>query len=499
VVSEAPIPFEVVWEMVRRGEPAPPPALEEDQLARIRAGVRAALGAGPVGVRRWPALTAGRLADVSALARLFEEAPSVRSTLAGLSPGLAALADPSEETRKAARALLAPVLEDPEADAEARLLAILAAGMTGPNAAAPLFGLRDGPAADAALFALGLTGHPGAREILVSAVLPPPEKERDREDAIRRAVLVFALSRIPGPEVQADLVRRTGDPAPEVRAAAALSLALRADGGAGARLALRDHARRGSLYPRSAALLALALVGDAHAVPAARTALRDPVLQGTGLPALAALCLGLMRSAPDGPGLVTVFADRDREPGLRAAAILAAGLCRARDSAERVVKILAHEKDERVYGYGLVGLSLLDGDAAVDLIADRLDREKRKGVRVKMMTALGYAGGERAASLLAKHLGADDLYFVNLEAARALFRADPERAVAASLAGLADEKEAGSVRFASLVLAGAVERRAPSFFAEVVLGTGIRLESPIARLCLYLEDEAAFDRILGGK
>ena len=86
----------------------------------------------------------------------------------------------------------------------------------------------------------------------------------------------------------------------------------------------------------------------------------------------------------------------------------------------------------------------------------------------------------------AERLGADA---ASREAARSLFRADPDRAVAEVLTRLENEGDTFARRFAAIALGSGLEREAPTVFAKALLGTAISGATFPERLFLYLEDD----------
>ncbi|MHC4860714.1 MAG: HEAT repeat domain-containing protein [Planctomycetota bacterium] len=491
VARSRPLDWEAVWELVRRAEPAPPPAASAGPLAAARRALERALGDESGEVRALAALALGRQGELDAVLAALPKDPGLLDSPGLLGPGIAAArrgdAEASARVLRAVRTLL----EDPEVDAYPRSLAALCAGLTGREAGSPILrslsGVRHPEVRAACLLALGFSRHPGAREILLSSALPPKKGADRPDDPELRAIAVHALSLLPGEEAIADVVRRLGDPSPVVRAAAAMSLGPRLPESAGALGALRTLAGRDDPLPRSAALLALCRAGDESAESLARSVLRERAARESGLGSLAALCLGLLRSATDGPTLLTLVEDTNAPDELRAACALAAGLAKARGGAKRLRAVRSKSKDVKLAGYGMVGLALLEGEEATAFVTKRLSREKRAGVRRLAMTALGRAGGEEAAAALVVALGDD--YRVNREAALALYRVDPDRAVEQLLERLADAENAHARRFATISLGAALDEAVPSRFAETVLGTALSLGTFPERLFLYLENE----------
>jgi HEAT repeat protein len=496
VRRERPISWELAWELLRDGDsPGAGPASGEAD-PNLVAALKEALSDPNESVKTRAVLALGRAG------RLLDATEAIRADLdlnrgvALLAPGLAVGPKTTPKDRKEVVETLDLILSDTNAPLEARIVSALGIGLAGTAGTNALIeALATKPPEilrRTCLFALGLTGHPGARDTLVTEILPPDPKANRPDDPAYRALMVHALSCVPGPESAADVVRSLTDPSSRVRAAAALSLSKRMGEVAGARAALRDLARRGTALPRSAALLSLTLGGDDQAAGIARTAIRDPVARGTGLPALGAFCLGWLRSAADGKGLVDLATDPDAGRELRCAAALAAGLARARGEGERLADALSKVKDPEVTGYLAIGLAMVDPERAVKAIGKRWKREDRARLRYLMAQALGHVRGDKAADWLVSGLG--DAYFVNREAAMSLFSVSRERAVPAVLARLTDEKNAFARRFAVVVLGRRLDRRRPTFFTETLLGTGLDTESPLPRLFLYLEREYLFTK-----
>jgi HEAT repeat protein len=244
-------------------------------------------------------------------------------------------------------------------------------------------------------------------------------------------------------------------------------------------------AAAGRARPRSAALLALALAGDGEAARLARRAMKDVSCRGNGVAALAALTLGFMGSAEDGPDLVATFADPGAPADLRSAAAVAAGLVKARDSVEAIRKTVRKTKDARVAAWGLLGLALIDGRAAMPLLEAAHAAENPDAIRRLIVIALGYAGGPKAEKLLVRSYG--DNYRVNREAPPALFRLNPELALEELLKRLRDERNPWARRFAAIALPRCFELESPSPFGSVLLRTGLCVETPVTQLLLYLE------------
>ena len=266
-----------------------------------------------------------------------------------------------------------------------------------------------------------------------------------------------------------------------VQRAAILSLA----GDLRSRSTLIALAASGPPGPRSAALLALARAGERKAADAGVRILADPVARGTSIASVAALVLGML--AEHGETLLDVAADPRAETGLRAAAAVGAGLTRERGSGERFAKILAATKDARLAAFLHVGRALVDGEKAVPGIEDLLAREKDATVRRTAVMALGYAGGEKAIDLLSAALG--DSYFVNREAAEALYRLAPDRAVNELSAFLADEKDPFARRFGAFALGRVLAPREVSRFTEGILRAGLGFGTGLERLFLHLQSE----------
>jgi HEAT repeat protein len=496
VRREASISWELAWELVRDREPIPPKPMADETMKSLLVALRKALADPNDSVKTRAVLALGRAGHLVDATEAIRHDLDLNRGVALMAPGLAVGSWSTADDREEVVAALDLVLSNPDAPIEAKIVSALGMGLAGPPAANALIeALADKPSdilRRTCLFALGLTGHPGARDLLVPEILPPDPKSDRPDDSAYRALMVHALSRVPGTESGADLLRCLGDPSSRVRTAAALSLSKRLGGVAGARAALRDLARRGNPRPRSAALLALTLGGDDQAAGLARSAIRDPAVRGTGLPALGAFCLGYVRSAADGKGLVDLAANQGLDGGLRCAAALAAGLVRARGEGERLAAVLKQAKDPDLIGYVLIGVALIDPERATTAIRKRWRREDRPRVRYLMAQALGHCGGEKAVERLIEALG--DTYFVNREAAVSLFRIAPDRAGPAVLARLGNEKNAFARRFATVVLGRVLDRRKPTFFAETLLGTGLDTDRPIPRMFLYLEREYLFQR-----
>ncbi len=488
VRQETAISWEALFDVLRRGLPDHPPIATRELRERVRVALVGRLEDESLEVRRFVVLSLGRIGAFDDASSAVRDDPVAARGISLLGPGLAYRAPLFECVGPPIKETLLPVLTDRAAGSFARGSAAISLALGGPSEASALLdAMQDceaGPLRDVFLFALGLSGHPGAHSLLLDRVLPPKDRGI-RGNPAQRALLLHAMSRIPGPDVTRDLVRRLTDPSMKVRAAAALSLAGRTDGSQGGRVALRGLAFTAPARPRSAALVALARLGDVKAAGLARLALGDVSCRGNGTAAVAALTLGLMASAEDGPDLVAVFADTGASADLRKAAAVAAGLVRARDSAELMTAVIRKERDPLVASFGILGLSLLDGRAAAPLIEKALARTEQDAVRRLMVIALGYAGGERAEELLVKAYG--DNYFVNREAPLALYRLNPERAIGELLSRLADEKNLWSRRFAAIALGRCLDTEFPSFFGTVLLGTGLGGQTPVEHLMFYLE------------
>jgi len=494
VVREEALPWELVWELLRDGEPEPPAPRSDETATRVRDALIGALGDANLEVRIHAALALARGNDVGHLLPRFADDGALLRSIAAIAPGLDTSLD--DDAKKRIRTLLGHAIEDPDGPELSRAAAAIAVGRTGPGGAnlllktigrKPPSQLRGG-----CLFALGLSGHPGAYDVLLPEVLPAAPGGGRADAGLRRALLVHGLSRLGAVKVERDLVKRLRDPDQGVRAAAAMSLSSRVISSPAARAALVDLAKSGRVRPRSAALLSLTLAGDRIAPELAKAAIVDPTATGSGLPELGALCLGLLRAAEAGPDLVTIAADDSRDAGIRAAAALAAGLVRARGGADDLTKLLAKERDPLVAGYAAIGLALLAPDVAVKPVLKRLHSEKRYRTRRLLIQALGRTTGEKTVVGLVAALG--DEYEVNREAIRSLFRADPPRAVEEALLRLADAENAFARRFAVLALSRARDRTWPSFYARVLLGTALDTRDPLVALLLYLESDLLHSR-----
>ena len=488
VRQQTAISWEAAFEILRRGLPDEPPAATRDQRERVRQALVDHLDDQNLDVRRYVVLSLGRIGAYPDAVAAVRDDPVLRRGVSLLGPGLA-WRNPAFEGQAIplAEALL-PVLNDPLAGPFARGLAAISLGLGGESGASTLLDAMQktepGPLRDVFLFALGLTRHPGARDLLLDRVLPGKTRDTD-EGAAGRALLLHALSLRLGTDVHTDLQRRLMDPSMEVRAAAALSLARGSPELLGAQTNLRKLADSAPARARSAALLSLTLSGGPHAVELARKALHEVACRQNGTAAVAALCLGLAGSAEDGPDLVATFTDTGAPADLRKAAVVAAGLVRARDSAETVRKMIKEERDPLVASFGILSLSMIDGQAAVPIIEKALARSDQDAVRRLLVIALGYAGGERAEELLVKAYG--DNYLVNREAPPALYRLNPDRAIEETLSRLANEKNPWSRRFAAIALGRCLDPEFPSFFGAVLLGAGLGGGTPVEQLMLYLE------------
>ena len=486
--------WEAAFEILRRGLPTPPPTQTPAELERVREGLRRLLPRKDdedPNLAALAALALGRLGDVQTVVAALREDKRLAGTVGILGAGLAARAAETDDARREALSVLVPVILGADSAASARGLAAIAAGLCGESAARPLLAALedcDHPGVRSALLlGLGLSGHPEAREVLLDEVVPPSKASRKEDAPELRALLVYALSQVRAPEVVSDLIRRFSDPADEVRAAAALSLAGRLGGHPSARAGVIELARNGPDAARAAAILALALEADPETAKVARKALRDPVHREGDLGGVAALALGVAASAEDAPGLVRMFANRKLRASLRSACAVGAGLTRARGLAEEFEKAVKAARDPGVQVWGLVGLSMVDGGRATPLLARFVKGHRDPRLRRTAMIALGYAGGEDAVKLLVAALG--DSFWVNREAAQALCRADPTAGADEILGRLADGANPHARRFAAVALGRPFDRRVPSFFEEVLLRAGLGFGSPVERYFLFLEFE----------
>ncbi|MEN8149544.1 MAG: hypothetical protein ABFS86_06955 [Planctomycetota bacterium] len=489
---EAAISWELVWELLRSAEPTPPPdpgVPSPPEQDVVWVSLHAALEHESREVRMWAALALGRAGWSAGLLEPLAKDGELMRTPAVLATGLSKLGETDLER---ALALLKSVVEDPEVPDAARIAAIVAAGLCGPKGANLLLKTLSGkpgePVRSTCLFALGLSGHPGARDLLVPAVLPAKEDD----DPVARALLVHGLSLLPGPESGGDLRKRLRDPALSVRTAAALSLASRVKMSPEVRRALVDTAKNGPLRPRSAALLALVLGGDPEADALCRGVLASPATADEGLAALAALGLGLTRDAVSGAKLVRIAGDRSLGRELRCAAAVAAGLVRARGGGPALLKIAGKEKDAEIAGYAFVGAMLIEPVEAGRAALAALGKEERLRGRELIVMALGHATTPGVTRELVKRLGDD--YEVNREAARSLFRVDPARALGEIGPRLGLSKNPFERRYAAIVMGGALDRTRPTRFARHVLGVGLDARHPVTELFLYLESDILHGR-----
>ena len=484
-------PWQEVFEVLRWGLPDGTPTATRGLRNRVRDALVQRLSDKSHEVRRFALLALGRLGAFDEAGAAVRADPAQSWGIGLLGPGLALRNPVFDSSGPPIQEVLVPILADRKRGPADRVLAAVSLSMGGPEQASALLeamqGMPAGPIQDGLLFALGLTGHPGAREVLLNRILPPKE-DGAPDDPASRALFLYSLSRNPGPDVTGDLHRRLTDPSAKVQAAAALCIAGRKGTVLGGEGALRKLAAAAPALPRSAALLSLCLAGDARAAELSRRAMADPSCRSNGTAALAALTLGLLGSAEDGPDLVALFADSGAPEDLRQAAAVAAGLVRARDGTRKMVMGIRRAHDPLVASYGLLGLSLIDGKAALPLIKSFLGSSDQVAVRRILIISLGYAGGEGAEKLLVKAYG--DSYLVNREAPPALFRLNPELAVEEILKRLSDEKNRWARRFAAIALGRCFEGESPSFFGSVLLGTGMGKETSMERLMIYVESES---------
>jgi HEAT repeat protein len=477
------ISFEAIFNLLRRRLPEPPPQASATLRTRAVAALTKALGDPNEEVRGLAALSLGRMGAFDEAARAVREDLAISAGVGLLGPGLALWAGAPPDSREDLAKTLLPVLLNGDSTAFARALAALSLGLGGPAGSNDLLrgmeAVGEGLNRDVFLFALGLTGHAGARDVLLDHLLPRPA-----DDGPRRALLVHALSRIPGEEVTSDLTRRLSDRSPVVRAAAILSLSDRLDDALGLRDAIRARAKGGPAGTRSAALLALTLAGDRTVLDLAREALRENAARENGTAAVAAFMLGYLRSAVDGPALVEIFCDTGAPADLRRACAVAAGLTKARHGAERMIAMIEEEKDPVVAAFGAIGLALLKKEAALPLLEIALRKQADDRVRRLLVIALGYTGGERAEELLVKAFG--DAYRVNREAPVSLYRLNPERAVTETLKRLENPDNPWSRRFAVMALGRILSSEDPVLFEEVLLRSGMSFTTPVERLFQYL-------------
>jgi len=497
IAREESISWEFVWELLRDGEPEPPAPMPDATAKQVRDALTGALADENHEVRMFAAIALARAGEIRVVLRSLAEDGDLLRSFAMLAPGLGrGETSLDDDLRARALQLIAHAVADPEAPDLARVSAALSAGLVGSGGANILLETLGAkppePLRRACLFSLGLSGHPGARDLLVAQILPPAAGSDRRDDPALRAVLTYGLSRIRAEGVERDLVKRLRDPEDSVRAAAALSLSDRVLSSPAGRSALVDLARSGRVHPRSAALLSLVLAGDRSASDLAKAALRDPVARGSGLPALAALCLGLLRAAECGPDLVKLAGDSSQDVGLRCAAALAAGLVRARGGADDLADLAKKEKVPEVAGYALIGLALLDPERAAPVGTKLFKTAKRSNARYLIAQALGRTSGEKTVAVLVPALA--DVYEVNREATRSLFRVDPERAATEVLVRLADMEDPFARRYAVLSLARALDRTWPTLIARALLGSGLDTREPMAGMLLYLESDLLFAR-----
>ncbi|MCI0340479.1 MAG: HEAT repeat domain-containing protein [Planctomycetales bacterium] len=196
---------------------------------------------------------------------------------------------------------------------------------------------------------------------------------------------------------------------------------------------------------RAAAALAIGKAGEPTLAPLLLPLLEDPDPE---VRESALLAMGLSRASAVVPQILAVAQDRvRREPRLRAAAALAAGLSGDRAAAAGLAALLERTGEEaEVRGAAALALGLLRDPAGAPALLRAAAREgEEASVRAYAIAGIGHAGRDGAASLggEARLAEARALLARLLSADRA---EDVRRAAVLALGAIGDARDLGTVR-----------------------------------------------------